>query len=191
MPLVCINTSEAINTVFNKAAQEGCLWVQVIDTVFLFHFKRQRKLSLRFLASYVLQEDIQQNTHDSIEDARTAVKLYQVNTLQTLVSSFNKVRSGEDQAQVSFKRSILIGSMATCTNEACTLQSMIMYCKQQDLGIDASYVVGARPYEPQISHMLIAAAISMHHAHTLHHALYFFATPSVTIAMLLCRSISS
>ena len=56
----------------------GCPWLQVIDTVFLFHFKRQRKLSLRFLASYVLQEDIQQNTHDSIEDARTAVKLYQV-----------------------------------------------------------------------------------------------------------------
>lgn len=58
--------------------------MQVIDTVFLFHFKRQRKLSLRFLASYVLQEDIQQNTHDSIEDARTAVKLYQVRTLQPL-----------------------------------------------------------------------------------------------------------
>ena len=51
---------------------------QVIDTVFLFHFKRQRKLSLRFLASYLLKEDIQQQTHDSIEDARTAVKLYQV-----------------------------------------------------------------------------------------------------------------
>ena len=49
---------------------------QIVDTVELFHFKRQRKLSLRFLASYLLKEDIQQTTHDSIEDARTAVRLY-------------------------------------------------------------------------------------------------------------------
>ena len=32
---------------------------QIVDTVELFHFKRQRKLSLRFLASYLLKEDIQ------------------------------------------------------------------------------------------------------------------------------------
>lgn len=50
---------------------------QVIDTVELFHFKRQRKLSLKFLATYLLSEDIQGETHDSIEDARTAIKLYE------------------------------------------------------------------------------------------------------------------
>ena len=49
--------------------------MQVIDTVDLFHLPKQRKLSLRFLASYVLRMDIQQQTHDSIEDARAAVLL--------------------------------------------------------------------------------------------------------------------
>ncbi|KAI0019137.1 PAB-dependent poly(A)-specific ribonuclease subunit PAN2 [Xylariomycetidae sp. FL0641] len=50
---------------------------QVIDTSDLFFIKeRLRKLSLQFLAHAVLREDIQLNTHDSIEDARTALKLY-------------------------------------------------------------------------------------------------------------------
>jgi PAB-dependent poly(A)-specific ribonuclease subunit 2 len=50
---------------------------QVIDTIELFFLKsRLRKLSLAFLAWYLLKEDIQLETHDSIEDARTALKLY-------------------------------------------------------------------------------------------------------------------
>ncbi|KAJ4293921.1 poly(A)-specific ribonuclease [Collariella sp. IMI 366227] len=50
---------------------------QVIDTIEVFYLKsRLRKLSLAFLAWYLLKEDIQLETHDSIEDARTALKLY-------------------------------------------------------------------------------------------------------------------
>lgn len=51
---------------------------KVVDTVELFHFKRQRKLSLRFLAGRLLGLGIQQGTHDSIVDARTALQLFQV-----------------------------------------------------------------------------------------------------------------
>ena len=40
----------------------------------LFHAKRSRKLSLRFLASYLLRATIQERTHDSIEDAVTALR---------------------------------------------------------------------------------------------------------------------
>jgi PAB-dependent poly(A)-specific ribonuclease subunit 2 len=53
---------------------------QVVDTVDLFYLKRQRKISLRFLAAYLLRQDIQQVTHDSIEDARTALSLYKMYT---------------------------------------------------------------------------------------------------------------
>ncbi|KAL8797844.1 MAG: hypothetical protein Q9195_000196 [Heterodermia aff. obscurata] len=50
---------------------------QVLDTVTLFHLQTQkRKLSLRFLSWYFLKEDIQGETHDSIEDAITALKLW-------------------------------------------------------------------------------------------------------------------
>ena len=50
---------------------------QVIDTVDLYFIRaRQRRLSLRFLTWYILKEEIQQDTHDSIEDARSALLLY-------------------------------------------------------------------------------------------------------------------
>jgi len=50
---------------------------QVIDTVDLYFLReRQRRLSLRFLSWFVLHENIQTDTHDSIEDARSALKLY-------------------------------------------------------------------------------------------------------------------
>lgn len=50
---------------------------QVLDTVDLYFIKeRQRRISLRFLTWYILQQDIQQETHDSIEDARSALALY-------------------------------------------------------------------------------------------------------------------
>ena len=49
---------------------------QVLDTVEIFHKPRSRKIALRFLASYLLNIDIQSQTHDSIEDAMTAFKVY-------------------------------------------------------------------------------------------------------------------
>ena len=49
---------------------------QVIDTVELFFKPGQRKVSLRCLTAYLLQLDIQDDTHDSIEDARSALLVY-------------------------------------------------------------------------------------------------------------------
>jgi PAB-dependent poly(A)-specific ribonuclease subunit 2 len=49
---------------------------RVIDTVELFHLERQRKIALRFLASVLLGSDIQTHSHDSVEDALSALKLW-------------------------------------------------------------------------------------------------------------------
>ena len=49
---------------------------QIRDTVELWRLPNQRKISLRFLAAYLLKADIQDEIHDSIEDAKTALLLY-------------------------------------------------------------------------------------------------------------------
>ncbi|MBW0476095.1 hypothetical protein O181_015810 [Austropuccinia psidii MF-1] len=53
---------------------------QIIDTVNLYYIpSRQRRLSLRLLSYLILKHDIQNaGMHDSIEDARTALKLYDI-----------------------------------------------------------------------------------------------------------------
>lgn len=50
---------------------------QVADTVELFWIPGRRKLSLRFLAAVLLKINIQTEVHDSIEDARTALQLFE------------------------------------------------------------------------------------------------------------------
>ncbi|GBG32270.1 PAB-dependent polyA-specific ribonuclease subunit PAN2 [Hondaea fermentalgiana] len=51
---------------------------QVRDTVHLFRIPDNRMLSLSFLSSVVLQQEIQGKTHDSIEDALMALRLFKV-----------------------------------------------------------------------------------------------------------------
>eukprot|EP00457_Paulinella_chromatophora_P000481 gb/GEZN01000481.1/.p1 GENE.gb/GEZN01000481.1/~~gb/GEZN01000481.1/.p1 ORF type:complete len:1432 (+),score=288.38 gb/GEZN01000481.1/:25-4296(+) len=51
---------------------------QIVDTVHLFYLPaKRRKLGLKFLAAHVLGVDVQRGTHDSIEDAHTALALFQ------------------------------------------------------------------------------------------------------------------
>jgi PAB-dependent poly(A)-specific ribonuclease subunit 2 len=49
---------------------------QIIDTAVIYHQPNQRFISLRYLTNYVLGRDMQQEVHDSVEDARAAHELY-------------------------------------------------------------------------------------------------------------------
>lgn len=49
---------------------------QIIDTAEIYHQPNQRYISLRYLTNFVLNRDMQQEVHDSIEDARAAHDLY-------------------------------------------------------------------------------------------------------------------
>jgi len=50
---------------------------QIADTSELFRIPGRRKLGLKYLAAVLLGISIQSETHDSIEDSRTALALYQ------------------------------------------------------------------------------------------------------------------
>lgn len=50
---------------------------QILDTVEIFHQPGMRYISLRFLTNYVLGRDMQQDVHDSVEDALAAFELYE------------------------------------------------------------------------------------------------------------------
>ena len=49
---------------------------QIIDTVDIYHKPAQRYISLRFLTNFILKHDVQQDVHDSVEDAMAAFELY-------------------------------------------------------------------------------------------------------------------
>ncbi|PHJ22699.1 exonuclease [Cystoisospora suis] len=89
-----LSTKKAIHQKLRYLVDVGCVFVghglsqdfriinlfvpssQVVDTVELFRLPGRRLLSLRFLAFHLLHLNIQQTTHDSIQDARSALLLY-------------------------------------------------------------------------------------------------------------------
>jgi hypothetical protein len=83
---------------------------QVIDTVDIYFLEdRQRRLSLRFLTWIVLQREIQTDEHDSIEDARSALQLYNAYEQFEEEGIFNKrlleiYRSGKQYVRQLFCR---------------------------------------------------------------------------------------
>ena len=64
---------------------------QVVDTVNIYNIRGKRKISLKFLAWFVLRSRMQQSAmgHDSIEDSVTALNLY---------TKFVEVKGGQDKS---------------------------------------------------------------------------------------------
>ncbi|KAH8009972.1 hypothetical protein HPB51_023028 [Rhipicephalus microplus] len=74
-----LTTLKATYRKLRYLVDEGVIFVpadQVIDTVLLFQLPNKRMVSLRFLAWHFLGLKIQSKMHDSIEDAKTALRLY-------------------------------------------------------------------------------------------------------------------
>lgn len=65
---------------------------RVMDTVDIYYFpERGRRLSLRFLTYSVFKQEIQVDTHDSIEDARAALLLHRTFQEREAESTFDEL----------------------------------------------------------------------------------------------------
>ena len=67
---------------------------QIIDTLHIYHQDNRRYISLRFLVNYLLGQDMQQDVHDSIEDANAAFKLYMKAMESKKQGTFQKLLMG-------------------------------------------------------------------------------------------------
>lgn len=64
---------------------------QTIDTMDLYYSGRGRRLSLKFLSSFFLQNSIQGDTHDSIEDATAALELFRMHERMVMHGCFDQM----------------------------------------------------------------------------------------------------
>lgn len=89
---------------------------QIQDTVDLFHLPRSRKISLRFLASYLLDLEIQAETHDSIEDAQTAIAVYRKYQEMTAKGTFDdELQKVSNRSALCALRTADVSAPASCT----------------------------------------------------------------------------
>lgn len=89
---------KAVRTLLQFLIDRGCVFIahggakdwrvlnlvvppkQQQDTMLLFRLPARRNLSLRYLAAYFLRENVHSETHDSVIDAVTALRLFQLYT---------------------------------------------------------------------------------------------------------------